>query len=72
MVSIKGSLKNTTGRDLTYAQITFALYDDDGAQIGTAVANINNLEKDGIWKYSATPMTMESWSQYKLTDIDCF
>ncbi len=72
VVSIKGAVKNISGRDLSYAQITFGLYDNEGAQIGTAVANINNLEKDGTWKYTATPLTMDSWVRYKLINIDCW
>ena len=70
--TINGQLKNVSGNTLSYVQITFALYDKDGAQIGTAVANINNLTADSIWKYSATPLTMDEWTRFEQTEIDSF
>lgn len=51
--SIIGKVKNNTSKEYSYAQITFNLYDDSKALVGTAVANINNFEPDGIWKFSA-------------------
>lgn len=50
---IAGTVVNRTGRKLTYAQITFNLYDRSGAQVGTALANINGLEPDGRWNFKA-------------------
>ena len=66
--TINGSLKNISGKTLSYVQLTFALYDSDGAQIGTAVANINNLTADAVWKYSAAPLTMDDWTSFQLTE----
>ena len=43
---ITGSIKNNTDKQYSYVQVTFNLYDADGAQIGTALANINNLEQN--------------------------
>ena len=37
----------------SYLQIEYNLYDADGAQIGTALANINNLKAGGTWKFEA-------------------
>ena len=68
--SIEGSLKNVSGKTLSYVQITFALYDEDGAQIGSAIANINNLTKDSVWKYSAVALTTNEWSSFEMTEID--
>lgn len=70
--SIKGSYKNISGKTLSYAQVTFALYDDEGAQIGTAVANINNLTADSVWKYSAVALTTEEWTSFELTEVDAW
>lgn len=72
MKSVEGSMKNISGKTLSYAQVTFALYDSDGAQIGTAVANINNLTKDSVWKYSAVALTTEEWVSCELTEIDAW
>ena len=40
---IEGTIKNNTDKQYSYVQVTFNLYDKDGAQIGSALANINNL-----------------------------
>lgn len=67
---INGQLKNISGETISYVQITFALYDKDGAQVGTAAANINNLTAGSVWKYSAIPLTTQEWSSFELTEID--
>lgn len=72
LLYITGSVKNLKGRDLSYAQITFNLYDANGAQVGTALDNINNLEKDGLWKFKALVFDDGSIASYKLTGIDSF
>ena len=68
--TINGSYKNVSGATISYAQVTFALFDKNGAQIGTAVANINNIAKDAVWKYSATPLTMDEWVSFQFSEID--
>jgi hypothetical protein len=50
---ITGTVRNNSGRAYRYAQITFTLYDASGAQVGTALANIANLEVGGRWKFRA-------------------
>ena len=55
-VKITGTLVNNTDEDKSYLQIEYNLYDADGAQIGTALANINNLKAGGTWKFEATSM----------------
>lgn len=72
LLYITGSVKNLKGRDLSYAQITFNLYDADGAQIGTALDNINDLEEDGLWKFKALVFDDSAVASYKLTGIDSF
>lgn len=65
---VTGTIKNNTNKQYAYVQVTFNLYDDDGAQIGTAMANINNLEANGTWKFKALGIT-ENVASYKLMDI---
>ena len=66
----KGIIKNNSGKDCSYVQVTFNLYDADGNQIGTALDNINNLEKDGTWKFKAMGMDVEGdVASYKLAEI---
>ena len=67
---LKGVIKNNSGKDCTYVQVTFNLYDADGNQIGTALDNINNLEKDGTWKFKAMGMDVDGEiASYKLAEI---
>lgn len=69
--NIEGSIKNNTDKQYSYVQVTFNLYDSDGAQIGTALANINNLEANGLWKFKAIGSlgNGKSVASYKLMEI---
>ena len=70
---ITGKVKNKKGRELSYAQIIFNLYDKDGAQIGTAVDNINNVKEDGVWKFKAIALeNAEDVASWELDSIDSF
>ena len=72
-VYIKGTLKNNSGRDCSYLQITFNLYDGEGNQIGTAFDNINNLEKDGTWKFKAMGIDADGEvASFKLAEVTGF
>lgn len=65
---VTGTIKNNKNKQYSYVQVTFNLYDADGAQIGTAMANINNLEANGTWKFKALGVT-EEVASYKLAEI---
>lgn len=72
-VHIKGTVKNNSGKDRSYLSITYNLYDAEGNQIGTAMDNINNLEKDGTWKFDATGIDIEETvDSFKLVEISGF
>ena len=68
---IGGTIKNNTDKQYSYVQVTFNVYDADGAQLGTAIDNINNLEANGVWKYNAMFMGTDASSanSYKLVEI---
>ena len=67
---VEGTIKNNSDKQYSYAQVTFTLYDADGAQIGTAIANINNLEPNGVWKFKAIGSGDASKvASYKLSEI---
>ena len=40
---ITGTLTNNTDKEKSYIQIEYVLYDADGNQVGTALANTNHL-----------------------------
>ena len=66
---IEGEIKNNTDKNYSYVQVTFNLYDASGAQLGTAIDNINNLEPNGTWKYKAMGLVTEKVSSYKFVEI---
>ncbi len=69
-VYIEGTIKNKSGSEASYLQIIYNLYDKDGNQVGTAMDNINNLEKDGTWKFKAIGFDTDNVvTQYKLSEI---
>lgn len=70
-ISIVGKVKNNGTKEYSYAQISFNLYDAHGAQVGTALANVNNLEPNGIWKFSAGCME-DNFKTYKFKEITGF
>ena len=69
--TIEGSIKNNTNKQYSYVQVTFNLCDADGAQIGSALANINNLEANGLWEFKALGSLGDgkSVASYKLMEI---
>ncbi|MGG7143971.1 FxLYD domain-containing protein [Clostridium nigeriense] len=70
---LKGVIKNNSGKDCSYVQVTFNLYDSEGNQIGTALDNINNLESDGTWKFKAMGIDVDGEiASYKLAEITGF
>lgn len=66
---ITGEIKNNTNKKYSYVGVTFILYDEDGAQIGTAVDNIFDLEPNGTWKFKATTLEYDKVSSFKLSNI---
>lgn len=67
---IEGTIKNTSDKEYSYVQVSFNLYDADGAQIGTAMDNINDLEANGTWKFKALGLSPEGKvSTYKIKEI---
>lgn len=66
---IEGEIKNNTNKQYSYVQVTFNLYDSKGNQLGTALANINNLDPNATWKYKAIGLTTEKVTSYKLVEI---
>lgn len=64
---IVGTVKNNTGKEYTYVQVEINLYDANGAQVGSTLANANNLEPNGSWKFKA--VTLEEFSTYKIKDV---
>ena len=50
---LNGVIQNNSEQDLEYVQIEFTLYDAEGTQIGTALANTTNLKAGNKWEFEA-------------------
>ena len=50
---VAGTIKSNVNKQFSYAQVTINEYDSSGAQIGSTLANVNNLEPYGTWKFKA-------------------
>ena len=51
--TITGTVKNNCGKDFSYVEIQFKLFDHKGNVVGTAMANQTNLKAGETWKYKA-------------------
>lgn len=68
--TITGVIKNTSGKKLSYASVTFAIYNAAGDSLGTAYDNISGIVKDGTWSFDAKLFfATEQPVNYKLIEI---
>lgn len=51
--TITGSVVNTAGKKLSYVQVELNLFDSAGTQVGSTLANVNNLESGVTWNFEA-------------------
>lgn len=68
---ISGTIVNRRGRKLSYAQVSFNLYDTSGAQVGSAFANINGLEPGSRWNFKASSLGKD-FKTFKLNEMSGF
>lgn len=68
---IIGTAKNVSKRDYKYASVEFSVYDASGINLGTALANINNLGSGDSWYFEAILLNFVSSrpTSYKLVEI---
>lgn len=72
-VYINGTLTNNTENEVSYIQVEYNLYDADGAQVGTALANTNNLKAGGTWKFEAVgTASPDEAASYERVDVTGF
>ena len=72
-VTISGTFTNNSDAEVSYVQVSFRLLDAEGAQIGTAYANTNNLPAGGTWKFEAMGFEpLSSVASYELADVTGF
>lgn len=70
---ITGKLTNNTEDEVSYIQVEYNLYDAEGAQVGTALANTNNLQPGGVWKFEAIgTASPDEVASFELIDVTGF
>ena len=67
---ITGTVVNRRAHALSYTQITFNIYDASGAQVGSALANVNGLEPGARWNFKAVSFT--KGTDYKFSTLSGF
>lgn len=70
-VKITGTLTNNSGADAKMIMLTYGLYGEDGAKLGTAVATINNLGNGEKWNFEASSLH-ENAVTYKLDGLTIY
>ena len=68
---IQGTVRNNTSSQYSYVQVEINLYDNSGAQVGSTLANVNNLEPNGTWKFEA-PVLESNAKKAKVKDVTGF
>lgn len=68
---IVGTLKNNTDRTYSYVRVTFNLYNESGAQVGTAVDSVRNLEAGGTWKFETFTLGKD-FATFEVSDITAY
>lgn len=68
---IKGHVYNSGAHRFRYVQVEINLYDRDGNQVGSTMANLNNLEPGGTWAFEA-PIFEDNAVRAKVTDVTGF
>ncbi len=69
---VTGIVRNNTGKDYSYVQIEYAIYDANGNNLGTALDNINNLAAGDTWNFEANLFSFPSARPvtFKFIEID--
>lgn len=71
--TVTGTFTNTSGKELSYVNLTYTLYDADGNQVGNAYASTNNLADGSSWKYEAyCDADASKIATYKLADVSAY
>lgn len=65
---VVGTVKNNSTKQYSYVQVEINLYDNSDAQVGSTLANANNLEPGATWKFKA-PILEDNATKYKVKDV---
>ena len=73
-VYVQGTAKSISNKNYSYASVEFSVYDADNNNLGTALANINNLASGDTWQFNAMLINTATSAPttYKLVKITVF
>ena len=69
--TIRGTVRNNTEKQYGYVQVEINLYDNSGTQVGSTLANVNNLEPNSTWRFEAAVLE-DSATKAKVKDVTGF
>jgi len=65
---ITGLVVNRRGKTVRYAQITFKLYDENGALVDEVLTNVTNLGDGETWRFKAVTLRT-GWRTYRIHEL---
>jgi hypothetical protein len=65
---IVGTIKNLTDKSYRYIEVDINLYDANGNQVGSTLANTTNLEGNSTWNFTAY-INYDNTNTYKIVGI---
>lgn len=66
---IVGTIKNNSNYVYSYVEVDINLLDANGNQVGSTLANVNNLQANSTWKFKAVVTDQGSVKKYKIIKI---
>lgn len=62
---IEGVVKNNTGKSLSYIEVRYKLYDNNGNQLDEVIDNTTNISVDGTWKFKVVILDISNVDRYE-------
>jgi hypothetical protein len=69
---IRGTATNTTDKDYSYVQLSWAVYDGSDAKIADGLANTAGLDAGQRWRFEALAPGAEDGESYELTEVSAY
>lgn len=66
---VLGTIKNLSSNAYSYVEVDINFYDDNGNQVDSTLTNMNNLEPNGTWKFSAPILDQNRSQRYRVVSI---
>lgn len=67
---VLGTIKNLSSNSYSYVEVNINFYDNNGNQVDSTLTNMNNLEPNGTWKFSAPILDQDRSQRYRVVSIE--